>query len=162
MNIIQYLVTLEVAFNFPTGRWVIEWIEPVDKWCRPVAHAKVGVAHLAWLSLAYTLCPPCPQRGGHFFARAQIWGAAKYPSLISERDSVRAPVEAVSMLPKYNHRGFAGRYKHLGLIVQLQGGPMKKFLIAVCSIVLAIGVSGCVGKAPVGKGKAPAPVVTRG
>jgi hypothetical protein len=106
--------------------------------------------------------PPCPQRGGHFFARAQIWGAAKYPSLISERDSVRAPVEAVSMLPKYNHRGFAGRYKHLGLIVQLQGGPMKKFLIAVCSIVLAIGVSGCVGKAPVGKGKAPAPVVTRG
>jgi len=39
---------------------------------------------------------------------------------------------------------------------------MKKFLIAVCSIVLAIGVSGCVGKAPVGKGKAPAPVVTRG
>jgi len=39
---------------------------------------------------------------------------------------------------------------------------MKKFLIAVCSIVLAIGVSGCVGKAPVGKGKAPPPVVTRG
>src|SRR5262249_3215169 len=43
-----------------------------------------------------------------------------------------------------------------------KGGPMKKFLIAVCSIVLAIGVSGCVGKAPVGKGKAPPPVVTRG
>jgi hypothetical protein len=39
----------------------------------------------------------------------------------SERDSVRAPIEAVSMLPKYNHRGFAGRYKHLGLIVQLKG-----------------------------------------
>jgi len=39
---------------------------------------------------------------------------------------------------------------------------MKKFLIAVCSIVLAIGVSGCVGKAPYGKGKAPPPVVTRG
>src|SRR5262245_39738472 len=42
------------------------------------------------------------------------------------------------------------------------GGPMKKLLVVVCSLVLAIGVSGCVGKAPVGKGKAPAPVVTRG
>jgi hypothetical protein len=39
----------------------------------------------------------------------------------SERDSVRAPVEPVSMLPKYNHGVFAGRYKHLGLIVQLKG-----------------------------------------
>jgi len=38
---------------------------------------------------------------------------------------------------------------------------MKKFMIAVCSIVLAIGVTGCVGKAPVGKGKAPV-VQTRG
>jgi hypothetical protein len=72
------------------------------------------------------------------------------------------PVEAVSVLPKYNHRGICQRYKHLGLSVHIKGGPMKKFLIAVCSIVLAIGVSGCVGKAPVGKGKAPPPVVTRG
>jgi len=39
---------------------------------------------------------------------------------------------------------------------------MKQFLIALCSIALAIGVVGCVGKAPVGKGKAPPPVVTRG
>jgi hypothetical protein len=43
------------------------------------------------------------------------------------------------------------------------GSVMKKFLIAICSIILAIGVSGCVGKGPIGKGKAPPPpVVTRG
>ena len=30
---------------------------------------------------------------------------------------------------------------------------MKKFLIAVCSIVLVIGASGCVGKAPMEKGR---------
>jgi hypothetical protein len=57
---------------------------------------------------------------------------------------------------------FAGSTNYLGLIVQIKGGPMKKFLIALCSIVLAIGVSGCVGKGPIGKGKAPPPVVTRG
>jgi len=40
---------------------------------------------------------------------------------------------------------------------------MKQFLIAICSIILAIGVVGCVGKGPIGKGKAPPPpVVTRG
>jgi hypothetical protein len=39
---------------------------------------------------------------------------------------------------------------------------MKKFLVVVCSIVLAFGLAGCAGKAPVGKGKAPAPVVTKG
>jgi hypothetical protein len=38
---------------------------------------------------------------------------------------------------------------------------MKKFLIAICSVVLAFGLAGCVGKAPVGKGKAPV-VQTRG
>jgi hypothetical protein len=40
---------------------------------------------------------------------------------------------------------------------------MKKFLIAVCSVVLAFGLTGCwgKGKAPVGKGKAPV-VQTRG
>jgi hypothetical protein len=42
------------------------------------------------------------------------------------------------------------------------GSVMKKFLIVLCSAVLAFGFAGCVGKAPVGKGKAPAPVVTRG
>ncbi|HMF20821.1 MAG TPA: hypothetical protein VKG24_01665 [Pseudolabrys sp.] len=36
---------------------------------------------------------------------------------------------------------------------------MKKLLFVVCSVILAFGVAGCVGKAPVGKGKAPAPVV---
>ena len=40
---------------------------------------------------------------------------------------------------------------------------MKKLLVVVCSLVLALGLSGCVGKgkAPVGKGKAPV-VQTRG
>jgi hypothetical protein len=39
---------------------------------------------------------------------------------------------------------------------------MKKVLVILCSVVLAAGVAGCVGKAPIGKGKAPAPVVTKG
>jgi hypothetical protein len=39
---------------------------------------------------------------------------------------------------------------------------MKTFLVIICSSVLALGVAGCVGKAPIGKGKAPAPVVTKG
>ena len=40
---------------------------------------------------------------------------------------------------------------------------MKKFLVAICSVVLAFGVAACwgKGKAPVGKGKAPV-VQTRG
>jgi hypothetical protein len=40
---------------------------------------------------------------------------------------------------------------------------MKKFLVAICSVVLALGLAGCwgKGKAPVGKGKAPV-VQTRG
>ena len=38
---------------------------------------------------------------------------------------------------------------------------MKKFLVVICSMVLAFGLAGCVGKAPVGKGKAPI-VQTRG
>ena len=40
---------------------------------------------------------------------------------------------------------------------------MKKFLVLACSVVLALGVAGCVGKgkAPVGKGKAPV-VQTKG
>jgi hypothetical protein len=40
---------------------------------------------------------------------------------------------------------------------------MRKLLVAICSIVLAFGLAGCVGKgkAPVGKGKAPV-VQTRG
>jgi hypothetical protein len=41
---------------------------------------------------------------------------------------------------------------------------MKTFLVIICSAVLALGVAGCAGKGkvPVGKGKAPAPVVTKG
>ncbi|HEV8465408.1 MAG TPA: hypothetical protein VGQ63_10460 [Pseudolabrys sp.] len=40
---------------------------------------------------------------------------------------------------------------------------MKKFLVVICSVVLALGLAGCIGKgkAPVGKGKAPV-VQTRG
>ena len=39
---------------------------------------------------------------------------------------------------------------------------MKKFLVIVCSLALALGVVSCAGKgkAPIGKGKAP--VVTKG
>ncbi len=41
---------------------------------------------------------------------------------------------------------------------------MNRFLVVICSLLLAISVAGCVGKAPVGKGKAPVPppVVTKG
>jgi hypothetical protein len=41
---------------------------------------------------------------------------------------------------------------------------MKKVLVILCSVVLAVGLAGCAGKgkAPIGKGKAPAPVVTKG
>ena len=38
---------------------------------------------------------------------------------------------------------------------------MKTFVVAICSVVLAFSVAGCVGKAPIGKGKAPV-VQTRG
>lgn len=41
------------------------------------------------------------------------------------------------------------------------GELMKKFVVAICSVVLAFGLAGCWGKAPVGKGKAPV-VQTRG
>jgi hypothetical protein len=33
------------------------------------------------------------------------------------------PVEAVNVLPKYNHRGICRQYKHLGLFVQIKGAP---------------------------------------
>ncbi|HET7382941.1 MAG TPA: ABC transporter [Pseudolabrys sp.] len=40
---------------------------------------------------------------------------------------------------------------------------MKKFLVVLCSVFLAFSLTACgKGKAPVGKGKAPAPVVTKG
>ncbi|MGB8611789.1 MAG: hypothetical protein WCD60_09135 [Pseudolabrys sp.] len=40
---------------------------------------------------------------------------------------------------------------------------MKKLVVVICSLMLALGLSGCVGKGPICKGKAPAPVVqTRG
>ena len=35
------------------------------------------------------------------------------------------------------------------------GVIMKKILVLVCSVILALGVAGCAGKAPIGKGKAP-------
>jgi len=40
---------------------------------------------------------------------------------------------------------------------------MRKLLLAMCSVILAFGLTGCIGKgkAPVGKGKAPV-VQTRG
>jgi hypothetical protein len=43
------------------------------------------------------------------------------------------------------------------------GFSMRKLLVAMCSVILAFGLAGCIGKgkAPVGKGKAPV-VQTRG
>ena len=38
---------------------------------------------------------------------------------------------------------------------------MRKLLVAICSVILAFGLTACVGKAPIGKGKAPV-VQTRG
>jgi hypothetical protein len=45
-----------------------------------------------------------------------------------------------------------------------EGGlPMKKYLFIAVAIVAALNVAGCAGKAPpIGKGKAPAPIVTKG
>jgi len=49
-----------------------------------------------------------------------------------------------------------------------QGHLMKKMLVVICSLVLALSLAGCgwgpwAGKGPIiGKGKAPAPVVTKG
>jgi hypothetical protein len=51
------------------------------------------------------------------------------------------------------------QYKTLG---DIMGSFMKQIVIAICAIALSIGVVACVGKSPVGKGKAPPPVVTRG
>lgn len=40
---------------------------------------------------------------------------------------------------------------------------MKQILAMVCTVVLALGLAGCAGKAPIiGKGKAPPVVVTKG
>jgi hypothetical protein len=40
---------------------------------------------------------------------------------------------------------------------------MNKYLLVAVAIVAALSVAGCAGKAPpIGKGKAPAPVVTKG
>jgi hypothetical protein len=41
---------------------------------------------------------------------------------------------------------------------------MKKLLVVFCSVLLALSVAGCAGKGktPIGKGKAPAAVVTKG
>jgi outer membrane murein-binding lipoprotein Lpp len=39
---------------------------------------------------------------------------------------------------------------------------MQKILVIGAIIVAALSVANCVGKAPIGKGKAPAPVVTKG
>lgn len=41
---------------------------------------------------------------------------------------------------------------------------MNRFLIIVCSLLLALSVAGCAGKgkAPIGKGKAPPIVTTKG
>ena len=46
-----------------------------------------------------------------------------------------------------------------------RGVLMKRTLVVICAVMLALGLAGCgwVGKTPIiGKGKAPAPVVTKG
>ena len=45
------------------------------------------------------------------------------------------------------------------------GVLMKRTLVVICAVMLALGLAGCgwAGKTPIiGKGKAPAPVVTKG
>ena len=61
------------------------------------------------------------------------------------------------MLAKNRVRGLDHCLTKLGCL-------MKKFLVVICSVVLALGLAGCAGKGktPIGKGKAPAPVVTKG
>jgi hypothetical protein len=39
---------------------------------------------------------------------------------------------------------------------------MKKLICVLCCVALSAGLAGCMGKAPIGKGKAPAPVMTKG
>jgi hypothetical protein len=39
---------------------------------------------------------------------------------------------------------------------------MTKILVAAVATIAVLSVGACVGKAPIGKGKAPAPVVTKG
>jgi hypothetical protein len=39
---------------------------------------------------------------------------------------------------------------------------MKKLVCAICIVAVSLGLSACMGKAPIGKGKAPAPVMTKG
>lgn len=39
---------------------------------------------------------------------------------------------------------------------------MRKCLIVAVALVAAVGLSACAGKAPIGKGKAPVAVVTKG
>jgi hypothetical protein len=65
----------------------------------------------------------------------------------------------VNVLQKCNHQMICWQYKTLG---DIMGSFMKQIVIAICAIALSIGVVACVGKSPVGKGKAPPPVVTRG
>lgn len=57
-----------------------------------------------------------------------------------------------------------GRLDKLNFSMLTGVGAMNRFLVIVVSLVLALGVAGCAGKgkAPIGKGKAPAPVVTKG
>ena len=45
----------------------------------------------------------------------------------------------------------------------IKGRLMKRFVVVVCSLILALGLTGCIGKGkgPVGKGKAPV-VQTKG
>ena len=57
----------------------------------------------------------------------------------------------------------------LAVVSTLTGWQMKKVFTVVCSVLLALSLAGCgwftpgKGKAPIiGKGKAPAPVVTKG
>jgi predicted small lipoprotein YifL len=39
---------------------------------------------------------------------------------------------------------------------------MKKYLLATVAILAVLSAAGCAGKAPIGKGKTPPPVVTKG
>ena len=108
-----------------------------------------------------------PARPGH--PRRGVGGGLGIAG--GQRQVPLGPIFSQKSLPPNLSQGceYVAEIQPLGDLLAVQniwehtGSAMKKFLIAICSIVLAIGVSGCVGKAPVGKGKAPPPVVkTRG
>src|SRR6478672_8573721 len=101
----------------------------------------------------------CSRRTGRRFWKATTWtsAAAVGPYL--------DPAPVWLYLQHQKDPEHRPRRRELQVLVKeiSKGHLMKKFLVVICSVVLALGLAGCIGKgkAPVGKGKAPV-VQTRG